>query len=49
MKSDAEGRAVPLVATDVAVGGAIAYMAAGEADDEFIVYVNPAVMNEVIA
>lgn len=49
LKSDAEGRAVPVAATDVQVGGAVAYMAAGEADDEFIVYVNPAVMNEVIA
>lgn len=49
VKSDAEGRAIKIAATNVYMAGGRAMMSAGEADDEFIVFVDPAHQTAVIA
>jgi len=49
VKSDDEGRAVAVAATNVKMEGGVAMMAAGEADDEFIVFVSLIAHNQVIA
>jgi len=49
LKSDAEGRAIPIAATNVYMEGAVALMSAGEADDQFVVFVSLACTNAVLA
>ncbi len=49
LKSDAEGRAIPIAATNVKMEGGVAMMKAGEADDEFIVFVSQLCHIQVIA
>jgi hypothetical protein len=49
LKSDAEGRAVPIAATNVKMEGAVALMKCGEADDEFIVFVSVLAQQQVLA